>query len=387
MHGVTTPLFTLLVIGLLLRALRRNRLSDFAWAGLSVGLSLCFYVPLRVFPVVAAVFLAHRTIVERDFLRRAWPGLIVLSVAALLAVAPAVQFALREPDTFWERTRWVSVATDQAAGQVGPVILESALKHVLMFNVRGDPNPRHNLPGEPMLDPFSGVLMVLGLGLCLWRWREPRSLLLLAWLGVMLLGGIFSRSDESPHSLRAIGSLPAAYLLVVMALDGLSQWWCRRFNTRYMRYGTLALGAAALVLLVAIGAANYYTYFERQVKNPIVWSSFSTGETITAQLMVELGDSVEYYIPWDYVTSLTIPFIAGERKFQLLDTADDLPLRQPVTKDVVLIMDADRRGLYRDAKVYYPHATLRKWDVPSGGQTVLYMVRLTPADVASAMNK
>jgi len=304
-------------------------------------------------------------------------------VAALLSVAPVVQFALSEPETFWERTRQVSVATDQEAGQMGPVILDSAVKHVLMFNVRGDPNPRHNLPGEPMLDPFSGVLMVLGLGLCLWRWREPRSLLLLAWLGVMLLGGIFSRSDESPHSLRAIGSLPAAYLLVVMALDGLVHWWRRRFNTRYAMLGTLAL----LVLLVAIGAANYTTYFERQVKNPIVWSSFSTGETITAQLMVELGDSVEYYTPWDYVTSLTIPFIAGERKFQLLDTADDLPLRQPVTKDVVLIMDADRRGLYRDAKVYYPQATLRKWDVPSGGQTVLYMVRLTPADVASAMNK
>jgi hypothetical protein len=203
------------------------------------------------------------------------------------------------------------------------------------------------------------------------------------WLGIMLLGGVFSRSAESPHSLRSIGSLPAAYLLAVVLLDGMSREWMRRLNQRYAVYGMLL----ALALLAGIGYANYNTYFERQAKNAESWSAFSTGETLTARLMVELGDSVEYYIPWDYVTSLTIPFIAGDQvKYQLLDSAEDLPLRRPVDKDVVLIMDAERRGLYRDARRYYPQATLRKWDPPFGGPTVLYMVRLTPADVASGMS-
>jgi 4-amino-4-deoxy-L-arabinose transferase-like glycosyltransferase len=382
LHGVTTPMFELLSIGLLLRALRRGRLTDFVWAGLAVGIGLCFYVPFRVFPVVILLFVLHRALVQRDFLRRSWRGLLVLSVAALLAVAPVAQFALREPETFWERTLWVSAFTNQPTQDSVRMVAESVVKHLLMFNYRGDLNPRHNLPGEPMLDPLSGALMVLGLGLCLWRARQPRSLLLLIWWGVMLLGGIFSRSDEAPHSLRAIGSLPAAYLLALAPLDALRRTWARRFDRRYAMAGALALS----VMLAGIGYANYDAYFERQAKNAETWSAYSTGETITAQLMREWGDSVEYYIPWDYVTSLTIPFIAGDKaEFQLLDDASELPLRQTVSRDVVLLMDESRRGLYRDAKNYYPQAVTQKWGPPKGGPVVLYMVRVTPAEVAAAM--
>jgi hypothetical protein len=263
-------------------------------------------------------------------------------------------------------------------------VAESVVKHLLMFNYRGDLNPRHNLPGEPMLDPLSGALMVLGLGLCLWRARQPRSLLLPIWLGVMLLGGIFSRSEEAPHSLRAIGSLPAAYLLALAPLDALGQAWARRGDQRHAAIGWLAL----LALLGGIGYANYDAYYERQAKNAETWSAYSTGETITAQLMAKWGDSVEYYIPWDYVTSLTIPFIAGDKaKFQLLDNAGELPLRQTVSRDIVLLMDASRRGLYRDARTYYPQAITQKWGPPLGGPVVLYMVRVTPAEVAAALTQ
>ena len=384
MHGGTTPMFELAALGLLLRALRRGRLRDYTWTGLAVGIGLCFYVPFRVFPVIVVVFLLHQAIVEKGFLHSSWRGLLVMALATLLAVAPVAQFALHDPDTFWGRTRWVSVFVKTPATS-WQGIAESTVKHLTMFNYRGDPNPRHNLAGEPMLDPLSGALMVLGVGVCLWRGRQPRSLLLPIWLGIMLLPGIFSQSDEAPHSLRAIGSMPAAYLLAMVPLDGLIHAWARLPDRRHTTHLTLALA----VLLGGIGYSNYNTYFERQAKNADSWAAFSTGETLTARLILELGDSVEYYLPWEYVTiSLTIPFIAGDKiTFQVLDTPDDLPLRQAVNKDVVLIMDAGRRGLYRDAKEYYPQATWRKWETPFGGLPVLYMVRLTPADVASALTQ
>ncbi len=50
MHGVAVPFFELLTIGLMLRALRRQRLMDYTLAGLSLGMGLCFYSPLRLFP-------------------------------------------------------------------------------------------------------------------------------------------------------------------------------------------------------------------------------------------------------------------------------------------------------------------------------------------------
>ena len=56
MHGVTVPFFELWVVAALLRGLRTRRLRAFGWAGLALGLGLCFYSPLRVFPVVVAGF-------------------------------------------------------------------------------------------------------------------------------------------------------------------------------------------------------------------------------------------------------------------------------------------------------------------------------------------
>ncbi len=84
-----------------------------------------------------------------------------------------------------------------------------------MFNVRGDPNGRHNLPGRPMLDAISGALFVLGVALAAVRLHRPRWALLLLWPAWTLLGGILSLSFEAPQSLRANGALPAAYLLAV----------------------------------------------------------------------------------------------------------------------------------------------------------------------------
>jgi len=57
MHGVSVPFFEFLSVGLILRALRKQRLMDYTLAGLSLGLGLCFYPPLRLFPIVVCVFL------------------------------------------------------------------------------------------------------------------------------------------------------------------------------------------------------------------------------------------------------------------------------------------------------------------------------------------
>ena len=114
-------------------------------------------------------------------------------------------------------------------------LLELRVEHLLMFNFHGDNNGRHNLPGTPMLDPITGALMVLGVGLCLWRIRQPGSFLLLAWLLLMLVPGIFSLDFEAPQSYRAIGSLPAAYL----AGRGTDPWIMAGMGKILPRSGTI----------------------------------------------------------------------------------------------------------------------------------------------------
>ena len=50
MHGVTVPFFELLTVGLLLRALKRQRLLDYTLAGLSIGHRIVFLFFLPPLP-------------------------------------------------------------------------------------------------------------------------------------------------------------------------------------------------------------------------------------------------------------------------------------------------------------------------------------------------
>ncbi len=379
MYNVSTPLFELLTVGFLLRALRRGRHADFAWAGLALGLGMCFYTAFRLFPLVIGVFLAHQALAERGFLRRSWPGLLVFALAALITIAPVAEYAILHPKEFWARTRTTSIFAGKTRAEGWQAVRESTRKHLLMFHYRGDPNGRHNLPGEPMLDPATGALMALGLGVSLWRARRPASLMLPVWLLSMLAPAIFSLDFEAPQSLRGIGSLPAAYILAVVPLDGLWRAWERGIGRRYAGHFAWPL----LLLLGQIGYANYHVYFHRQANDFASWNAFSTAETLTGRLLAELGDQADFYVISLYHNHPTVRFLARNAgPYHRFETDDTLPLQQPATRDVILVLDPERQTVYRDAQRFYPNASFQEYKPPFGGPTVLYVVRLTPADLA-----
>lgn len=110
-----------------------------------------------------------------------------------------------------------------------------------MWHARGDANGRHNLPGAPMLDPLSGALFAVGTGLTIARWRDRRSLLLLGWLGVMLIPGVFS--VQAPHAMPNVEALAPTMILggigVVALIDLLGNRARQSKLDRYM----LGIGA------------------------------------------------------------------------------------------------------------------------------------------------
>jgi 4-amino-4-deoxy-L-arabinose transferase-like glycosyltransferase len=264
MFNAATPLFALLAIAFLLRGLRQGRYRDFALAGLSLGLGLCFYVASQLFVIVVCIFLLVLMVKERNFLRRFWVGLVLMFSLALLVITPVLLFASEKPDIYFARTKETSIFANKTPEQWLPALLENAREHLLMFNHQGDRNGRHNWPDKPMLDPYSGALMVLGLGLCLWRGvlfaRQSYALLLPIWLVTTLLGGIISLDFESPQSLRAIGTLPVVYILAVIPLQALWQAW-RHGGGRYFP-NTIALPIG--VLFALLGNHNFDSYFFRQ---------------------------------------------------------------------------------------------------------------------------
>jgi DNA-binding beta-propeller fold protein YncE len=383
MYNASTPMFELLTIGFLLRGLRLGHYRDYALAGLFLGLGLCFYAAFQLFVGVLLLFLLALMLLQRGFWRRSWRGLLVLVCTAMLVIAPVIKFAYTKPDVYFERTMDTSIFAKKRPEERLPALLENTRKHLLMFNVRGDPNGRHNLPGKPMLDPYSAALMVLGLALALWRLgRGPGrawALLVPTWLGITLLGGILSLDFEAPQSLRAIGTQPAVYVLAVAPLVALWRAW-RAGAGRY----TPNFVIAPLTLLLGLAAySNFHTYFFEQAVDFATWNSFSTPETITARLLASYDEQTDAYVISFFHGHPTLNFLARTApRPARIETTDHLPLPWPASRPVALITNADSRSLFDEARRYYPNAHLQEYKPPFGGPTVLYEAVLTPADIA-----
>ena len=386
------------------------------WAGLLLGFGYNFYLAFTLFLMVVSVFVLRHFVSYFGLLRHQWKGLLVAAMGVLLFLAPLAVFSQEEPDIFFRRTRTVSIFNEFPSDEVADVLLDSAAAHFLMYNVRGDPNGRHNLPGEPTLAPVAGALFVLGLGMSLASLWRRRSLLLITWLLVMMSGGIFSLSFEAPQSLRAIGALPAVYLLATLPLARLWQNWRAATAAPFAptepaqngadgRNGLSALlgpvvASEALQLslirrgpllcvglaLCAIALHNYRIYFVDQRNDFAVWNAYSTGESIAAAVVAENAKNADtdIFVTSHFAHHPTVRFVGNaESSYQSVDYTATLPMPLSPDRDALFLMDPDRRSFFEQARSFYPNGEFVEHKPPFGGPTVLYEIRLRPADVAS----
>src|SRR5579883_2745372 len=212
---------TLDVLGLffLVRALRKGSWTAAALAGLSLGFGLHMYYTTRLMILLSGfAVLAFWLQSPRKHWPNVWRAVLAAAFAGLIAGSPIAEFAIQHPDEFNSRLQQASVLNEVREQHSYAPLLESAKAHLLMFNLAGDRNARHNLPGEPELNFLLGGLFVLGLGIALARARRPEYLLLPVWALVMLVGGVFSVAFEAPQSLRTIDEVNVIVLLCALPL-------------------------------------------------------------------------------------------------------------------------------------------------------------------------
>ncbi len=380
MYNIATPLFELLSLAYMLMALRRNRYLDFALAGLFVGLGLSFYPAFQLFVGALGLYLLYQSIATRGFLVRYWSGLLVMTVMAVMVLSPLGLFAYQESDVYFARTKETSLLSTTQPGERVSALIENTRKHLLMFNYRGDPNGRHNLPSKPMMDPYTGALMVLGLIVTLrWFWR-PRTFFLLAWLGCGLLGGILSLDFEAPQSLRSIATLPAVYLLATLPIYLLWREWTQSVDPYFSNTFVWFSG----LLLIPVALTNGWTYFVDQRTDFAVWNAYSTPETLTAELLRSLDEDTDAYVISYFHGHPTINYLAQtKQQFHRVETTDHLPLDWAPGRDALLVTNAESRSLYEQARHYYPNAEFEEIKPPFGGPTVLYRAHLRQSDIES----
>ncbi len=153
---------------------------------------------------------------EQAILRRNFWGIVVLFVVAALIFAPLGLYFVQHPGSFMQRAS--EVAATKAANpwlRMG----QAAAANVLQFFVpgQGDPEQFYNLPRRAVFDPLTALLALIGIGVLLWRWRQPAALFLLAWFPALLLPS-FLATDRWPTLPRVLGVIPAVYFYPAVGL-------------------------------------------------------------------------------------------------------------------------------------------------------------------------
>jgi hypothetical protein len=309
--------------------------------------------------VIALGALAHLAFwVSQRRLFEGWAKPLGLALGVGLVVAgPLYAYSLKNQKEVAARSYRVSIYNDEEADKRpwGVKLLRNLGPTMGMMNVWGDGNPRHNLPGENMVNYAWGALFGLGVFYALFRWRDPRAFAALALWQVALISGYLS--IEAPQAYRCITAIPAVLLLMGLVLE-------RGVTALRLRLGEDApYGVALLLLPLLLGGAWYEldTYFKRQPKHPGVWAEFSAGEFMMGQDLKALnqgGRRTRGLVRPDWADSYTFRFMTyPERNYEYFEVARHVPIRPPLSEsgeDFMYILGESYKPLVGVLKGFYP---------------------------------
>jgi hypothetical protein len=297
----------------LFRALRTEKYYDYILAGAFFGLGLHTYIAFRVAPAILIAVLLMLIISKRKFLTTYWKPVAAYAAAMLVVALPMLLTFFFHPEYFETRSESVSILSPKVnQGQLGHALWVSVTKTLGMFNFQGDTNWRHNFPGQPQLQFFVGIFFLAGIFylighfffLLYQRFKKGRrsddlviATLILSWFFVMLLPEMLTY-EGLPHSLRAIGSLPAAILIATFAFER-TFVFLGHIKTRKAEYSSLAVPIFQIVLVGMIvwsGASSLKRYFVDWSQAPQIHAAFSQNFKNMALYLNNLPPGANKYV-------------------------------------------------------------------------------------------
>jgi hypothetical protein len=171
-----------------------------------------------------------------------------------LALSPAIAGYVRDPSALFGRVEATSLwPVIRERGSLAP-LWDAVWRTLLMFHYQQGPEYHwFGLGFDPAFNALVGFLLVHGLVQSLRRWREPRHLLLLAWVAIGLLPGLLSAG--APRLYRALLATPPLYVWAALPLGQL--WSASGAVAAYRLRRGLTVALVAAVVLIDF---NYYFY-------------------------------------------------------------------------------------------------------------------------------
>lgn len=222
----------------------RKRLFPLIAAGVFAGLSFHSYYPGRIF------FLLPLFFIVLHFRKYIIPFLLTVIIIA----SPLLIHLKNNPDKRFQEQFYFS-NPQYSLEKKFSYLRENISKSILMFNVDGDKNGRHNYPGKPALNPILGLLFIGGLVLALKNIRSFYNSFFILYFTLSLVPSIVSTPYETPNMLRAFTAIPSTMYFIGLALQKLFSI----FEKKKLYYGSVLL-IMLLIISIAYELRTYYMF-------------------------------------------------------------------------------------------------------------------------------
>jgi uncharacterized membrane protein len=233
--------------------------------------------------------------------------------------------------------------------------LNNLAQIMLMLNYQGDPDFRNNFNALPMLNLFVGLMFLLGLLLCVMRWRQWRYGSLLVLLAVSLLPAIFT--SELPTARNMLVALPSILMLAAVGVDYMLTTWYKTFpiNSAARGLGTLPV----MVLLALTIYQGHQQYFVAWAKSPEVYEGYNERAVAIAGYMIRNSFEGDRYGVLDDYDNTVVGYLTHDKAAYLRLGPNDAGVLPKDDQSKQFIITAELSDEYlQKLKETYPKARL-----------------------------
>ncbi|MBL8078288.1 MAG: glycosyltransferase family 39 protein [Anaerolineales bacterium] len=275
LFGNSSSFPAILVILMLLIGVRTREYLWFALSGIFAGVGMLLYDSSRVIPIVLLSVLIWMWLWQRPLLaslKRHW---VLLLAGFLLAVGPVLVYAIQNFTYFSGRANvvvlWTPVAWEHQLATyktTSPMVVlwQQTWRTFLTLHLTGDGSP-HFAFQRPMVDPFTAMLFILGVGYAFSKLKDFRYFALLSWVFLtFVMGGVLTA--DPPYWPHLNIALPSIILIAALGSENFAE----KLPYVFGKVGSKVYIWMLAGLIVFTGVQNwgiYYDYVRNNAGNRI----------------------------------------------------------------------------------------------------------------------
>lgn len=369
---ILTPLFAILIYYFLYQGLMKIRNQNklyylpFIISGFFLGLGMYTYIAFRIMPILILIYFIYEwyqkkdSILSIEYIKSG----IIFYLTGLLLFLPLLINYIQNPFHFFGRTDEISVFQNGILS-AGQLIFWNTLKTIGMFSIIGDPEIKHNNPGEPILPVILSIFFIIGIIQSVRKRHKLNYFIPLSSLLIFLIPGILSIG--APNTLRTLCAIPGFIILIGLGMLQSYMYLSRWFQPNY-RY---ILRSIFFTILLYSTLLVIYQYFYLWGNNPKTALHFNKNEFQLSQFLQQIDGQYDIYLPVILANQPVIRFVSRPANYYSYQNIEDLPAAIQMDNSIAIFYlnpfifsNLDPKISYRIIEKYQNYASVQITQIP-----------------------